>query len=185
MITVRDDDVLLPGSRQKDPLTRFIEVHEIIAEAGALHSLGVLCGEIQHYPGAIDYIREKLHAHEMDPQIHGWAHRPYHTFPTHRIVHHLNLCIDFFDEHWMLQPTKFYTPWGGDSPELREACEITGLELVDCSNILQVKTVRTHPKGWRGKGKTGDVTLFIHWWEYGTGRLRQALEILNDSTVLS
>jgi hypothetical protein len=179
VIRVRDDDVILPSSGCADPFSRLIEVHRIIAAAGAVHVPGILCGEFRHYKGAVEFVKEKMDLGEMEPQIHGWAHRKYHEYPTHRIVHHLNLCLDFFDESWQIRPTKFFTPWGGSSAELYEACEITDLELVDCSNILQVKAVRRHAGGWRGRGKTGDVELFIHWWE-GLGRLKDALEILND-----
>jgi len=178
MISVRDDDVILPSSGCADPFGRLIKVHEIITSAGALHVPGILCGEIRHFPGAVEYVKEKMDAYEMAPQIHGWAHRKYHEYPTHRIVHHLNLCLDFFDENWQIRPTKFFTPWGGDSAELYEACDITNLKLVDCSNVLQPTTVRKNQDKWAGKGRLEDVELFIHWWE-GVGRLKHALQILN------
>jgi hypothetical protein len=179
MIRVRDDDVILPSSGHSDPFRRLIKVHDIIASAGALHVPGILCGEIRNFPGAVEYVKEKMDVGEMEPQIHGWAHRKYHEYPTHRIVHHLNLCLDFFDTNWQVRPTKFFTPWGGDSNELYEACATTNLELVDCSNLLQPTTVRKNQDKWIGKGRTENVELFIHWWE-GVGRLEHALQILNE-----
>ena len=178
MITVRDDDVLLPSSQFPNPMLRFKQVHEIIVAAGAHHVPGILCGEFRHVPGAEEYVREKMAAGEMTPQVHGWAHRAYHTYPTHRIVHHLNLCLDYFDETWQIRPTKFFTPWGGDSPEIRQACAAVSLEWVGCDDMVTPRRIKQHPKGWVGKAQTQDIELFIHWWEGGPGRLETSLKML-------
>lgn len=184
MINVRDDDVLVPSSNPElaDPLSRFKCVHEIIVAAGGLHVPGILCGEIRHFPGAIEYIREKLLVGEMDPQIHGWGHQQYHKYPTHRIIHHLDLCLDFFAEHWSIRPMKFFAPWGGDSPAIREACAETNLEWVGCEDLVTPRRIRQHPKGWIGKAQTEDVDLFIHWWE-SVGRLDNSLTMLNGEDI--
>lgn len=180
MIRVRDDDVISQGSSLSDPLSRFVRVHEIIAEAGALHVPGILCGYFRHFDGAPEFVRDCVAAGEMEPQIHGWAHFPYHTFTTKRIVHHLNLCLDYFDTTWQIRPTKFFTPWGGDTTELRAACDTTELELVDCSNLQTPRDMRRRQNHWRGKAHTQDVDLFIHWWEAGLGRLERVLQLLNE-----
>jgi len=175
MISVRDDDVLLKSSGHTDPLARFKAVHSTIVNGAAFHVPGILCGEISQFTGAVEFIDDRIKAGEMSPQIHGWKHSEYHKYTERAILEDLHKCVDFFDKSWHLVPTKFFTPWGGDSPELRAACHSMSLELVDCSAIIPPRTVQRNFNHYRG---AKNVELFIHWWE-GMGRLEDALRILN------
>ena len=181
MIRVRDDDVILPSSGHPDPFARLVRVHDIIAGSGALHVPAILCGEIRHFPGAVEYVRQKTLEGEMEPQIHGWGHFPYHDYTEDRIVKHLVLCLDWFASELNVVPSKFYTPWGGNGPQMQAAVKRVGLELVDCSEIVVCRHIQRAPEKWRGFAHKSeeDLELFIHWWE-GMNRLIGALGILHD-----
>jgi peptidoglycan/xylan/chitin deacetylase (PgdA/CDA1 family) len=176
MITVRDDDVLLPSSSHKDPFARFKLVHELIVEHGAHHIPTILCGEIQAFPEAVEYIKIETAAGNMTPELHGWLHSPYHQWSGEEVEADLKRCVEWFTPTFGHPPTRFYTPWGSNTPIIAEAAKKHGMILVDCTEVLPPTHVRRHPEKYRGHQ---DAELFIHWWE-GINRLNTALGVLND-----
>jgi hypothetical protein len=174
-VRVRDDDVLIRSSTP-DPVSRFKGVHELIVSYGALHVPAIVVEGIQSFPEVLPFIREETGAGRMEPQWHGHTHVDYANEDNkdyEEIRADIRKGQEFFMEHFGVQFTIFYTPWGGNSSLLQKACKEEGVTVVDCSNVVYCVSVNENPELYKGK----DVELFIHWYE-GKGRLGRALRHL-------
>jgi peptidoglycan/xylan/chitin deacetylase (PgdA/CDA1 family) len=168
---VRDDDVFLIGHGYDTPekvVARFKEVHMVIADGGALHVAAILCGTLPQYPTGIEFLKERIEAGELIPEIHGWEHVSYGPLTKQEIVDNLNRCITTINETFDYQPTTFYTPWGSDNAHIREAADTVGLKMVDCSEVVYPKRKFFGGKAWEAYShniRQETSELFIHWWE--------------------
>jgi len=182
MIYIRDDDVLVRSSGYSDPVAQFKGVHQIIArQSKVLHVPTILVTEIQEFPDCIDYIWEETCAGRMRPEIHGFKHIDYGKLPPAEIREHLLRCMDFILHQFHYLPTKFYTPWGASTQDIRDVCKGLNLEMVDGSsrNKLRGKSGAWQMiqdgydlnEVWKGQD------IHIHWWE-DTERLEKVLELL-------
>lgn len=171
MIRVRDDDVFLLGRdaffTPDQCVERFKEVHKIIVDGGAMHVAGVICGTLHHFPGGVEFMKERMQEGELLPEIHGWEHVNYGELSKTRIVEHLNRSIGVIQDSFDYDPKIWYTPWGGNDSVMMEASERVGLQMVDCSKILYPKRRYFGSVQWRDH--CADVRagqeLLIHWWQ--------------------
>jgi len=173
-IRIRDDDVLLYGSRQKNPFARFKQVHDIIVNGGGLHVPTILTTNIQDFPEAIDFIEEEFKAGRMEPQWHGAEHVDYAKKSREEIHWDIMDGQEFFVKCFGVNFTKFYTPWGANAEHIKEECEFAGIELIDCTDLIRCVHVNREPEKFRGK----DIEIMIHWYE-GNKRLKNAFRNLN------
>lgn len=168
MLRVRDDDVLLIG-RGFNPETavqRFKEIHKLIVDGDAIHVAAVLCGTIYTFPGLAEFLREQYENGTLIPEIHGWEHVDYGPMSEAEIKENLAKCVDVIKSTTNYNPTKFYTPWGGNAPYIASAAQANGLEMVDTSNTLE------KPRLFTGKLRenysravlSGEAEFMIHWW---------------------
>jgi hypothetical protein len=172
-IRVRDDDVLVHSRGHADSGARFKKVHELICKYGALHVPTILVTEIQDFPDAIDFIEAETKAGRMEPQWHGYTHVDYakkERYEIHRdIVESQTLFMEMFGVNF----TKFYTPWGANADHIKDECDMAGIELIDCSNMIYCSKINHDPSLFKGR----DIEIAIHWWE-GMGRLETAFKNL-------
>jgi len=173
MLKVRDDDVLMYKGEWKDPYSRFVEVHGLIVQYGAMHVPAILMTEILDFSDVIVFIRQETLAGRMEPQWHGWKHVDYAKVEKDKIIWEIKASQNRFREWFDTQFTKFYTPWGANAPHIKEACDECGIEMVDCSDIVRCVHVNEEPEKFHSK----DIEIMIHWWE-GKERLNRTLKWL-------
>jgi len=176
VVRVRDDDVLMPNGAYPDPIARFKEVHELIVSYGALHVPAILVKTIQEYSDVYSFIREETASGRMEPQWHGHTHVDYANEDNkyyEEIRADIRTGQEFFKENFGVQFSIFYTPWGGNSYLLQEACKDEGIVAVDCSEMINCAQVNKNPELYRGR----DIEILIHWYA-GKQRLDRALRNL-------
>lgn len=168
---VRDDDVFKLGGKylsHEQAINRFKEVHKIIIDGGAVHVVALICGTLDQFSGGIEFLKEAYNKEELLPEIHGWQHVDYALYPFREIIYDLNRCIDLIQKNFEYTPTKFYTPWGANAPQIKLAAESLDLELIDCSNVLYPKKKFFTGKMWKEYSelvRSEKQELFIHWWQ--------------------
>ncbi len=190
MIYVRDDDVLIGSSSHPDPFKHFKRVHSWICEAPdkLLHVPALLMYHniekqdegLLGFPEAMEFIKSETAAGRMRPEIHGYEHKDYKPLTVERVVTELEICKEFLWCSFDTEATKWYTPWGANAPHLYEAADLTGLQLVDCSDINKLAGRNGVVQRFR-EGHSVDFLeekeIFFHWWEGGL-RLKRAIEVI-------
>ncbi len=169
---VRDDDVFVLSSGYpsgEQVVQRVKYVHEAIVGAGFTHVAAVLCHNLHEFPGGVEFLRDKTHAGELVPEVHGWEHVDYAKLERDEIVENLKRCIDVIQKTTHYDPTIFYTPWGANAPHIAEASRMVGLEMIDCSETMPpAMECFGHSKHWEVYGdliRSEERELFIHWWQ--------------------
>jgi len=163
-IYVRDDDFLIPSSAFADPLARFKEVHDLICQDSKfLHVPAVLCGEIDKFPGALEFLQTETKEGRMFPEVHGWNHVDYGTMTYDEAVQNLTRCMEWFDTNLCLVPKLFYTPWAGESELLTSAAESVGLKAVGGKRNF----IEPHKYLNELYPLVDGVTIAMHWWKNG------------------
>ena len=105
----------------------------------------------------------------MAPELHGWEHVDYGEYTKSEVLEDLRRSIDVMVNKLHCHPSKFYTPWGANSPEIQEAAKELNLEVVDCSDINQLKKLapalgnRHYAEYCKLYKDHGEV--MIHFWE--------------------
>lgn len=179
MIRVRDDDVLIT----REDFPQFKKVHELICQyPNALHVAAVICDgkwDIE----AIDYMRRELSAGRLEIQIHGWQHIDYAKCPD--TEEHLKKSIEWIGRIFSKTPTKWYTPWGADTPELRAMAEKYGMELVGVKTALQTHKIlpalrSKHRENYIRLYRNHGEVMIHHWQSKSTDALKEVLDALHE-----
>lgn len=173
MIIIRDDDVLVRSRAFSDPFAQFRHVHELIKSAYPhfMHVPTVLINEIQEFPQCIEYIREETKAGFMQPQIHGLNHIDYGALPKQTVIEHMRECKEFFQKNFNIIPTQMATPWGADTPLLREALAEEGLELLGAKGVPTLEGAGGLIDQFRQGtpfNQLNGVIYLLHWWNQGS-----------------
>lgn len=163
-LRIRDDDVLMGG------FDRFKKVHEAILKVeDVIHVPAILTTDLSKYPEAVNYIFEETCAGRMIPELHGEKHIDYAQLEKEEVVEALKRSMDWMLINLQRLPTKWYTPWGANADHLYDAAEEVDLELIDCTNIIQLKKAKPaltskYYKDFATNYKSiGEV--MIHFWE--------------------
>ncbi len=177
MIYVRDDDVLLPSRQWPDPLARFKEVHEMLADFDfVIHIPTLLTSELDRYPEAIDYIRRETNDGWMIPEFHGTSHIDYADLTPEEILQDYKKGQDWFKAHLGVEFTRHYTPWGAGEDErgahIKPTAVAAGVVVVTCAALLEPEHIIADPYATYEKYESREI--FIHWWA-GIGKLERAL----------
>lgn len=115
MIYFRDDDAPVHG------MIDFITVHEILREAGLIHTVAIICRNLSRYPEFVDYI--KSDTQYFDPQFHCLDHID-HT-KNHDIVdEQFHEGVNEFRNAFDKLPTVWYPTWNLTD----DYCEATALK---------------------------------------------------------
>lgn len=167
---VRDDDVLLAGSRftNAEALTRLKDVHKIIVDGGATHVAAVICETLDGFPELRRFLREEYENGTLLPEVHCWEHVDYQYLSQQAIEQNLAKCITAIQDVTGYTPKKFYVPWGGGDVVLDSAARSVGLEAMDMSRVLYPKFKTFGGKMREANSKaviSGERELFVHWWE--------------------
>ena len=177
MIIVRDDDVLTLASKWDDPVSRFIEVHELICQAPnhLFHVPTILVADIQKFPVAVSYMQSEVKKGTMIPEIHGWDHIDYGTIAQGEITGRLLKCIGWFHDTFNYTPTKWYTPWHATSDDMVASAKYLNLQIV-------LETPNLRLEGIKQIRNNIDCELMIHWWSpQDTNRIER---LVNEAAKL-
>jgi len=179
MIRVRDDDVLTPSKefikKPGGPAGRFRGIHKLIIQNTEkfIHVPTIVVDDIQAFPEVVEYIRDETEAGRMLPEIHGLEHIDYGARDDETVTDHLKQCKEFLHHEFGVYATKWYTPWGADSPVLRELASELDLELVGVKDRIEpsevVNAFKHNPT--KAREKYSDCEIMIHWWEGGANKL--------------
>lgn len=160
-IKIRDDDFLI-DSKVYNPLERFKEVHSIIiSDSRFCHVPAVLCGEVEKFPGALEFLKDEADKKRIFPELHGWKHVDYGKMSHKEIVTDLTKCLTWFENKLNKLPRYFYTPWAAKNDIIVGAAKECGLEAVGGKeNFLEPHKYLT------GNNKLDwGCTVSIHWWK--------------------
>lgn len=179
MIYVRDDDVLVNTENFKDPFGRFRGIHNIIKERNAIHRVGIVVESIKGRSDITRYIRDEFEAGTMHPHFHGIEHINYASMDRRQIVGVIRDAQRFWCDNFGTRFLFFYTPWGADSSEIRQACSEEGIIFRDCKHeFYPIEDVSRDPEA--SYEKYNDKEIFIHWWAKGAKRLMRVLDRLQE-----
>jgi len=140
----RDDDC-----SHETNLQQFAQVHELFKKYNVLHTVALICKDIQLNPELIKYINEN----NIDVQVHCWEHVDFTTLDTFEIRQQLYRCCNAIQEYFNKMPTVFYPPWNKTNANVREACELFGLTVSKTKISLSQYLA----------GKQGEVINFHSW----------------------
>lgn len=160
-MTFRDDDTSYLTN-----LKRFTEVHELFIKYGVIHTIAVICKDIEKNPELIAYINK--HRDSFDIQIHCWEHTP---MPENTdLACDLQGCINAIQYQFGTKPTTVYPPWNRSDEYVGEVAESLGLIVSNTKTTLSAY-VRTMG------GVEEDVINFHSWCEPEVMLIEPALKI--------
>jgi peptidoglycan/xylan/chitin deacetylase (PgdA/CDA1 family) len=124
------------------------------------------------FPSTVDRIKHDAIDGIIKPAIHGWEHIDYNALSDKDVREHLSNCISWFRDYLWYTPTLWCTPWGADSPKLREIAGEFGLTVEGTAGWVE-------PGEWLQHAREGrlDPRLMWHWWERGQ-KLLKVVEVI-------
>lgn len=173
MLIVRIDDVLVHsgkrGSFQGREFARFKQIHGWLSAAPKIieHRPAVLVKEIQAFPEAIEFVKDETKHGRMVPVLHGLEHIDYGRMPKAAIKYHLERSLEWFDSALEFRPTIFATPWGADSPAIRDACAEVGMVAETTRGTLTPAEVCAHLRKGTSFFELNGAVILEHWWQKG------------------
>lgn len=162
-MTFRDDDV----SYQTE-LIWFQQVHNLFKEAIMLHTIALICKDIEKNQELIDFIKKN----NIDVQVHCWEHYDLTTNHVQANID-LNLCVNKIEEVFGERPTVLYPPWNKTDERLEAIAKDIGL-TVSTEKVSLDQYIRV-------EGAVKEEVVNFHYWNYeDIIRLEKALEIYNS-----
>ena len=126
----RDDDIYLTKSERSGQIydfKAFKVVHEMLAEAGKIHTLAIIASEIDTYPELTKYILERKK--EFAFGVHGWEHSDYLRWNMEIVKKDLQKAKDKIEETFDTECFWFFAPWNRFNNDLILTAREVGLNL--------------------------------------------------------
>jgi peptidoglycan/xylan/chitin deacetylase (PgdA/CDA1 family) len=115
----RNDDV-----SYKTEVGQFEEVHKLFKKYIVLHTIAVICKDIQKNKELIDYIN----ANNIDVQVHCWEHYDF-TQNHDKLRKDLPKAIAVIEKHFKHRPTVLYPPWNKSDAIVEQIAAENGLTV--------------------------------------------------------
>lgn len=151
----RDDDL----SKDTD-LKKFKAVHELFNKYGVLHTIALICKDIEQNKPLLKYLKSQKN---IDVQVHAWEHFNFQT-DLERLHTELPRAVEIITRHFK-KPTILYPPWNKSS---------IGVERIAWTNGLKVITNKISLSQYL-RGIKGEVINF-HFWADEVKDLEAALK---------
>lgn len=181
---VRIDDVLWSSSGMAGREGQKFQKYVKWARDADLYVVpNILCQELDRFPETKEWLRiELLEDRLTGLDLHGWDHGPYRGRGTQEIVEHLDKALTWFMDSYSIQPIRWVTPHGADSPEIREAAGLCGL-IVETTEppVIDQKVADGKLKQTRSLDFLNDAIIMTHWWERGLALYRITQSIKHGS----
>lgn len=143
----RDDDI-----SHKTDLTRFKQVHEMFAGKKAVHTIAIICKDLELNQPLIDYINE---CGDFEIAIHCWEHVDLTTLSHQEIGIHFFKAINCIYSNFKVikKPITLFPPWNISNEKIeryaKDWCMVVSNEKISLSQYI--------------KGIKADVVNFHHW----------------------
>lgn len=149
MIIFRDDDAPVHG------MTHFITVHEMLREAGVVHTVSIICRNLSRYTEFVNYVNSD--PEYFDPQFHCLDHID-HT-QNHDIVRdQFEQGVKEFKDSFGFTPSVWYPTWN----KTDNFCEVEAAALGMKTNAKKYSFGQFLRKSVAVKD-SGGVLNFHHW----------------------
>jgi len=143
-MTWRNDDI----SHTTD-LNKFKAVHELFKKYNVLHTVALICKDIQKAPELIKYINDN----NIDVQVHAWEHEDFTVMNEYKMQDQFKKSIACIKKYFKKKPTMFYPPWNKSDIIVEGIAAEFGL-TVSNKKISLSQYLR---------GATGEVINFHSW----------------------
>lgn len=101
----RGDDV-----QQSSDLKLFKQAHELFIKYNVLHTVALICNEIEKNKPLVKYIKQQVKNKSMDVQVHCWNHFEFPKDPV-QVDKDLPKCIEVIKRLSGKMPDTLYLPW--------------------------------------------------------------------------
>lgn len=142
MIIFRDDDV-----SNKTDLKRFKKIHALFVKYNVLHTIAVICKDLEKNKALVKYIQEQ----DISVQVHAWEHYDFTQCPV-QLSFDLPKCVELITRLFH-KPTTLYPPWNKSNYTVNRLARENGL-MLSCDKISLSQYLR---------GVKGDVINFHSW----------------------
>lgn len=140
----RNDDV-----SHETNLQQFAAVHLNFYRYDVLHTVALICKDIQKAPALIKFINES----KIDVQVHAWEHTDFTQLTRDEMRVQFKKSITCIKKHFKKTPTVFYPPWNKSNIFVEEVAAEFGLTV--SSNKISLSQYL--------RGATGEVINFHSW----------------------
>lgn len=142
----RNDDVSF-----KTEVGQFAEVHKLFKKHIVLHTIAVICKDIQKNPELIEYIN----TNNIDVQVHCWDHYDF-TLNHDRLKTDLPKCIKAITKYFKHAPITLYPPWNKSDEIVEQIAKDNGL-TVSNKKVSLSQYIRT-------EGDVAESVINFHSW---------------------
>jgi peptidoglycan/xylan/chitin deacetylase (PgdA/CDA1 family) len=158
----RDDDI----SHTTD-IALFKRVHNYFKEAIVLHTIALICKDIETNPDLIEYIKSQ----NIDVQVHCWTHYDM-TTDYEQVKEDLQKCIVTIKAVFGERPTTLFPPWNRTDETVNQIAGSLGLKVSNKKISLDQYI--------RFNGEVSEEVINFHYWaQQESILLEPALEIYN------
>jgi peptidoglycan/xylan/chitin deacetylase (PgdA/CDA1 family) len=140
----RNDDV-----SHETNLQQFAAVHELFKKYNVLHTVALICKDIQKAPALIKYINDN----NIDVQVHAWEHADFTQLTKDEMRVQFKKSIACIKKYFKKTPDTFYPPWNRTNAFVEEVAAEFSLTVKDQKISLSQYL----------RGATGEVINFHSW----------------------
>ncbi len=151
----RDDDI-----SHETNLPRFKQIHNLFVKYNVLHTVALICKDIDKNPELIAYIN----GNDFDVQVHCWEHVDYSKCDRDLIDYMIGKSVAIIEKYFHRKPTILFPPWNKSNDVVVASAAGYGL-TVSTTKISISQYLR---------GYTGEVINF-HSWSDECNQLEEAL----------
>ena len=156
----RNDDI-----SHKTEVGQFECVHKLFKKYTILHTVALICKDIEKNPELIEYIN----ANNIDVQIHCWEHYDF-TENTKRLGGDLDLCKQAIYKNFKHAPTTLYPPWNKSNEQV---------EAIAHNKILTVSNKKVSLSQYiRMDGDVSESVINFHSWSL------DEIKVLEDAMII-
>lgn len=184
-IRIRFDDAIVTSSDPKikgKEVQKFLKNVKWFLNTEVLLTPAILCKDIEQFPEGIEILKRMTEEELISPDLHGWDHENYGSRSQQEIEEHLEKSKEWFDQKLGVQPIRWITPHGANSPEIQSAALKYDL-VVETTESPVIDVNRLEP--WLRRTKDLNVmknkVVMIHYWNRGLRAFRLARIIEHQS----
>ena len=158
MLILRDDDIQV-----ETDLKRFKEIHNLFIKYNVLHTISLICENIEQNKPLVKYLQQQVKLKNCDIQVHAWEHYDF-TTNLEKLNEDLPKCVEIITRLFGKKPDTLFPPWNRSSKDV---------EYIAWRNDLKVSNQKISLSQYL-RGVKGDV-VNMHYWSPECEQLEEAL----------